>query len=359
MSQPDDRAELDRERIAELIASAGPRPEMSRERLDGIRQAARASWRTSLGGRAPEVGAELEQRPGRPSGPKPGTWRWALAASLLAAAVLVGWWVVSGRVASSGGDVEERVAGVVEVAAGVTSGSRAGRSRSLGVGDQLAEGERVEVGAEGGVLTLRLDGGSLRIAAGSTVELVSAHEVDLERGALYFDSGASDGGALAASPALLVRTSWGTVEDVGTQFEVRIAVGTDQGALRIRVREGEVRLSGPGLDEQAARGTELLVSEGGRVARTAVATTGDEWKWVVDSAPPFDRDGRTLGSYLDWLARETGWTIRFEDPSLAGLRSAVMHGPPVRRPDSYRSTLLANGLDGEVVAGELLVHASH
>ena len=368
---PDDRREPGCETIGGLIAEAGPRPEMPRDRLESVRTAARASWRAALDGRAaagdPAAGpaAEATVREAR-------RHRWLLAASILMLAFLAGWWI-SRRDDAERADVGVTAA-VVEVAAEAVVEPPTGRPRPLLAGDRVAEGERVEVAAGTGRLSLRIAGGSLRIATGSIVEVVSSHQVRLGRGALYFDSGASaaatpraepereapnaaapGGGTMPGASSFAVRTAWGVVEEVGTQFEVRVPEGDGGGPLRVRVREGEVRVRGPGLEEAAAGGTELVVGAGGEIQRRTIATTGDEWSWAIAAAPPFEREGRTLGAYLDWVARETGWTIRFAETDLAELRASVMHGPPVPRPDRYRETLAINGLAGELLGAELIL----
>ena len=52
----------------------------------------------------------------------------------------------------------------------------------------------------------------------------------------------------------------------------------------------------------------------------------------------FEAEGRTLGDFLGWVARETGWQVRFAEPAAASVYEAtVLHGsiggvPPDRAP---------------------------
>ncbi|HVS15280.1 MAG TPA: FecR family protein [Thermoanaerobaculia bacterium] len=347
MSQRDDRAE---EQVRELIEEAGPRPSMAPERLEAIRRAARASWRGSL------------EEP--PDGSAGRSWSrvgpLAVAASVLALLAAATWWgLVSGWLGTGPDAVAEAVAVVERVTgARVASGSRA--PEALTVDRRLAAGDVVETGGEAAFAALRLPtGGSLRLAPGSRVELVSPSEIALVLGAVYFDSGSVE--PVRAS-ALTVHTAWGVVEDVGTQFEVRILEGREElgagAVLRVRVREGEARWRGPATEASAGRGEELELGRDGNVERAEIDPAGDAWTWVLESAPPLRLEGRTLGELLDWVARETGWQVRFEDRRLARLRSEIMHGGDVQRPDrDYVELLHANGLEGVVEDGVLTVRA--
>src|SRR2546427_815740 len=91
--------------------------------------------------------------------------------------------------------------------------------------------ERMARVRDDGRAALRLDAGpSVRLDAGSDLRLVSAHVLELRRGAVYVDTGARspNGSAATASGAegpaspIEIRTSLGRVRDVGTQFEVRL-----------------------------------------------------------------------------------------------------------------------------------------
>jgi hypothetical protein len=259
--------------------------------------------------------------------------------------------------------VAELVA-VVERVSGAQVASQSQGLEPLSVDRRLAVGDQVEVSDAGGVAALRLAaGGSLRVAPGSTIALISASEVSLERGAVYFDSGGesssgSGGESSSGGPALTVRTAWGIVQDIGTQFEVRVLEAGDERALRVRVRDGEARLRGATVQGSAVQGEELTLDRQGDLVRGRVDPAGDAWSWVIASVPPFELERRTLGELLDWVARETGWQVRFEDASLADLRSEILHGGRVNRPDrAHLEILPTSGLEGTVDGGVLTVRA--
>jgi ferric-dicitrate binding protein FerR (iron transport regulator) len=122
------------------------------------------------------------------------------------------------------------------------------------------------------------------------------------------------------------------------------------------VREGEIRLRTQRAVERASAGDELTVNHEGNVARRAIVATDEAWSWSLGIAPPFDINGETLGAYLDWLARETHWEIRFADPSLESLRGETLGStgsidlPPDRAfADVLRSASLRGDLEGNVL----------
>src|SRR5262249_15559415 len=128
------------------------------------------------------------------------------------------------------------------------------------------------------------------------------------------------------------------VRDVGTQFEVRLA----NDGLEVRVREGVAALQRDHRSYAALAGTRLRVDQGGTVESHSIGTEEAVWDWVQTIAPPFDLEGHTLGDYLDWLSRETGWTVGYADPSIApSLATVILHGSTSGlRPDQTPAAVL-------------------
>ncbi len=229
----------------------------------------------------------------------------AFAASVLLA-LAVGWWWTT-RTAP----MAAPVVASVELIAGTV---QTGEAVELTVGGELAVGATVEtagwVDDSPAAVALRLSGGqSLRLAADTTVRLLSASRFELQRGTLYVDS---DPGSVAGGVEVV--TVLGMVRDIGTQFEVRLSEG--DAALRIRVREGECSLEAAGNSYLAARGDQLSLLGDGSVARAEIEPYGPEWDWVVATAPSIEIDGQPVGTVLGWVAREMGREIRYADPAL-------------------------------------------
>ena len=319
----------DEEEVRRLLEQAGPRAEIPPETLAEIKTAFRSAWRDEVQRRQARRFLRVDRR------------FLALAASIVAA-LGIGWWLWSLRPSAGPGLAAhvESVAGVVE-----SQGSR------LAGGEEILAGAEIETAAApAGLAALRLAGGpSLRLDAGTRVRLASASVVELDRGAVYLDS---------VQHAVVIRTPLGIVREVGTQFEVRLlGRGT---ALRVRVREGAVRIEEGTATYPAEAGTELTLHAGGAVTRRPLAGHGSSWSWVLDAAPPLEIEGLTLHQLLERVSRETGWTIRYADEDLAASAgSIVIHGKVGQlRPDQVLDVVLPGaGLSQQVVDGVVIVRS--
>jgi hypothetical protein len=146
------------------------------------------------------------------------------------------------------------------------------------------------------------------------------------------------------------------IRDVGTQFEVRTL---DEG-LRVRVREGRVVWRDRGHDETVAAGMEAMRGADGAITQRPLSPYGPEWGWVLAAAPPFRIEGRTVGEFLTWAAREAGLELRWVEPKLAtSAAKVILHGDigdvgPIEAPALVLPTC---GLVSKVEEGGLLVEA--
>ena len=150
----------------------------------------------------------------------------------------------------------QAVVATIERAVGTFQVAEAGQQSTPAVaeGFELLEGHTLITGADALVAMRPASGGSLRLAAGSTLKLLDEGRVELTGGALYFDSwsgGDQPGGHL------IVDTPMGTVRDVGTQFVTRMSPDS----LAVSVREGLVAVH-RGDDELVATvGEHVTVGE--------------------------------------------------------------------------------------------------
>ena len=158
-------------------------------------------------------------------------------------------------------------------------------------------------------------GGELRVDASSVVTIAESGEIRITRGALYLDSKG------ATLPAVI--TPAGRITDIGTRFEVRLVAGN----TRVRVRDGKVRLAQARAVSEVGAAEELLARADATITRRHADPFGTEWGWVARAAPRFELEGRSLGSFLDWIETEGAWTVAFTSPSLErSARSTVLHG---------------------------------
>ena len=212
-----------------------------------------------------------------------------------------------------------------------------------------------------------VNGIDVRLDVNSEIAFDEAGAIALRQGALFVDTGSTG----AADRAIEVRTPLGIVRDIGTRFEVRLidlparARSQDDSTwlppsggrgMRIRVRDGLVRVTTAATSQTGARGTEFVATADGAIRRATTSLSGPEWDWVTLAAPPFDLDGKTLAEFLAWVAREGGWDVRFENDTLAASASAIIINGSVEGlppEEALRSVLatcgLTHRLNGNVV----------
>lgn len=332
----DDQNRIGEEEVRRLIEEAGPRPPVPQEDLDAIMAAAHSAWRE-------QVRRRTETRA------RPPVRAWAAAA--LAAAVLIAvgllWWQGQRKA-----QVPLMIARLEAARSSLLLESGADAApRRLAVGEEIPRGALLRTEGPGGA-SLRVTGGTtLRLAAGTRLRLATATAFDLEQGAIYLDTGGE-----SRSEAVTVRTPVATAKDIGTQFAVAL-VGSPE-AMHVRVREGAVSVERGGSSYLAPAGQELLLRRDGTLELREIAGHGSEWDWVVNAAPPFEIEGRTLRQLLDWVSRENGWQVRFAEESLAAeAEGIVLHGSlGGLRPDQAPFAVLPGaGLEGELKEGVLTV----
>lgn len=312
--------------IARLLERAGPRPPVPAGRVDRVREAVRTHWRTEV------VVAPERRTP---------AWAAASLAAAAAVAVIVAWGLWNRPRQPPG--AETRIAVLLKSEGSI----RLEGGGPLRTGDALSPGATIESAADGRAALALADGTSLRIDSGTRVRVLSGPTLDLERGAIYLDSRPGQ----ARRSFLEVRTKWGVVRDIGTQFEVRLSADE----LWLSVREGLATLARSGRSFAAPAGTRLVAGAAGVESR---ALDGPDWSWVLAIAPGFQMEGRRLDEYLDWLSRETGWRVEFADPAIARESSAiVLHGSVADlRPDETPAAVLPTcGLGHRLSDGRLII----
>lgn len=228
---------------------------------------------------------------------------------------------------------------VLGVVARTESGALVSRSallpyRPLGVGAVVRAGDMLIAPAS--VLVELQGGGTLRIARGTQLEAVAADAVALRLGEVYVDLPPVP----SRASAFVVRTPLGLIEHLGTQFDV----ATVDHEVRVRVREGQVRLRQGSATETVAAGTELLVSETGPASRRSIPTHGPQWSWIEALQPDYDIENRKLLDFLQWTARETGRRLSFDDDRARDIAERTrLHGsvrglPPATALDMVLTT---------------------
>jgi len=329
---PDDRLEA-------LLRTTGRRPAVPPERAERVRAASREQWDRVLSRRA------RRRR----------VWAAVLLATAATVVVALGLTVrengIGGTPAPAvAGQVEARVGPAWVRAAASGSGSRAvlpGLGTELSLGSELAT-------EDGGRIAIRLASGhSLRLDEGTRARLLDDGAIALERGALYVDS---RGPAGSAAGSVEIRTGFGRLRDVGTQFEARV-LGS---SLVVRVREGRVSWDRAGARLEVRAGEEAEAETAGSAVLRAGPPDGTTWAWIGEVAPMLDIEGRTLGEFLQWIARERGLRLEFASSDLATTAPFIRLNGSIEGmtlDEALASVLVTCRLDHRIHGGVLEVHA--
>ncbi|HEY5807824.1 MAG TPA: FecR family protein [Povalibacter sp.] len=283
--------------VAQLISNAGRRMEPPAEAYERALAAATVTWQ-----------AKVRRHSRRP-------WMNA-AAACVAIAMFAALWVrnADDQSAPTGAVVArtDRIVGTLEVVDSNDRWTSVQALTDLHAPVQL----RTPPGSFAGLLLL--DGVSLRVGDGTTLVLESGARIRLLSGRIYLDSGAAQ-----SAQQYEVITVAGRAVDIGTQFEVQYR----DHSYRLRVREGRVRLNRGAGSIESRPGEQVTIDARGIMERTALPKGDDDWQWIQALAPPPDINGQPLSALLAWVARETGRTIRFEDPGLERkAHTTILHG---------------------------------
>jgi ferric-dicitrate binding protein FerR (iron transport regulator) len=196
----------------------------------------------------------------------------------------------------------------------------------LGTNARLDKGVRVGqalmTGAAGRA-SLRYRDADLRLDAATTVRF-DATRLVLERGAVYIDTGTH---RAPGEPSVLIETRFGMVGHTGTQFVARV----DDTDLTVAVREGTVfvKADSDRRDLTAApRGATIaVVGASGAIDIREGQPFDGLWAWVPRASSGFSADGRSVDDFVDWLSREYGYSVDYDDATAESRsKTTLLHG---------------------------------
>jgi hypothetical protein len=304
----DNTADASGDAIGQLLKLAGARRMPDAAQMERARAAAHADW-TALVQRRTRLRIV-----------------WGLAGAAVAASLIagLGWpWLARHRAPPA---VRPEIASIRTVAGPVFLITTDGRRSSIATGARIGPGERLETSNNGRAAFVLAGGVSVRLDQKTAIVLDGHTAATLERGAVYVDSGGVDSGgepSAAVSKAFEIKTPFGSVRHVGTQFEVRL----QESLLRVRVREGTVAVERASTRWTSQAGEALMLSRSGPPAREMILTFGPDWNWVTDLAEPFHLEGARVPAFLQWVSREQGWRWQLEDPRMLDhIEQIVLHG---------------------------------
>ncbi len=198
-----------------------------------------------------------------------------------------------------------------------------------------------------------LEGESVRLDENTRVVLSSENEIELLSGRIYIDSH-PDGKVPAGASELGIKTPFGRVQHLGTQYMAALAGGS----VTINVRQGRVVVTGGDEESIADGGQRLSISHLGDATLSPITVYGTDWQWVEEISPGFVLDGRTLADFLDWVSRESGRSLEYGSPGAEALaRDTVMRGTLDLQPMHALDLMLqTSDLVAEVQTGVIFIN---
>lgn len=133
-----------------------------------------------------------------------------------------------------------------------------------------------------------LEGESVRLDENTRVVLSSENEIELLSGRIYIDSH-PDGKVPAGASELGIKTPFGRVQHLGTQYMAALAGGS----MTVSVRQGRVVVTGGDEESIADGGQQLSISRLGAATLSPINVFGADWQWIEEISPGFVLDGHT------------------------------------------------------------------
>lgn len=230
---------------------------------------------------------------------------WGLAASFVAAAIIVGYQFAPKPLA---GATAVTIATVERVHGDSLNwgNSHSGLLQTLTDSHVFKTGQTLTSGSGSRIALSYSQGGSLRLNEKTTVVFVGPDLLELRRGSVYFDSQQDQ--AASALNGLKIRTAFGAISHLGTQFMVEVS----RDRLAVSVREGKVVIDNNVVGRTTAEIRERFTLKRDRsYDTTKIATYGELWDWTESIAPRFEQAGRSYYEFLEWVGRETGRKVQY------------------------------------------------
>ncbi len=299
---------MNEDRIEELLKAAGNRPEPDAEVSEAIRMSTHSAWL--------EVVAEERLKRQR---------KW-LSYSSVAAALFLAVGFFGLRPGFYAPEDSRQLASIRFI-----SGSYQINGEVYAQKAPVMTGDTIQTGQNDLISLVLEDKTMISVAPNTELTFTGLASIDLSKGRVFVDSP-------DATTSIIINTSWGSIEDIGTQYEVEV----DE-RLTVAMREGKVKML---IDDtphfasfKAGLGDVLSIDKDLRIDLTQVESTHSRWNWIREAVPHQLVDGMSVYEFMGWAGHVTGKEIVYED-SLAELMASrtLLHGGHVS-PMKIDSTL--------------------
>lgn len=194
------------------------------------------------------------------------------------------------------------------------------KQRLAASGQVLTAGSTLSTG-DASLLSINYHYFDLRLNAGTRLR-IDSDRLTLLAGEVYVRSTRRSPGS-----GLIIATPFAIINDVGTQFTVRV---TDDSVIST-VRQGSILVQAGGTRTAASvtdnGAQQVTVNRRREIDIIATSASGDHWEWIYAVTPPYQLEGKSVYEFLRWSVQESGLTLRFDDERAEiYARTTVLHG---------------------------------
>lgn len=313
------------DKLAQLVAKAGPRTTPPAVLETEVRAAVHAEWLHLTQARKVR-----QQR------------RWLSAAAVLLVAVGTSWLALNRMNDTVSDSPAMAIASVTQV-----HGTAMLNDAALTSGKVIRSGEVLLTQADGGLRVALTNGISVRIDRNTQLRWLDSDELQLQQGAVYVDS--HDNAA-----ALTIHTEHGNVTHLGTRY----LVDADAQHLRVAVREGKVAIHTGTTELRLDSLQQVQLNGDGLVQRSDLSMNDALWQWADTLAQPFALENRSIAEFLQWVSRETGYELRYKSKEVqqAAALTLLHGGPTTQAPlQALQTVLAATDFQVNMQGGQLFI----
>ena len=277
-----------------LLAQMGSRTIPDAHKAAASKAAVRAHWQQAV-----QQNKQQKQRP----------YVWAVAASIM---LMTSFIIINLNPVSDNSNTD-MLASVTSFSGDVQWQQANGDWQALHTNDAIHAGSVIKT-SDNSFLTITLtDASEIRVAANSEI-MTLPKVIELRTGQLYHDTDES----ITASP-LIIQTSQGTVEHIGTRY----LVSSQPDEVKVAVRSGQVKMTTDtqGQTEQVLSSNQLAVLNANKdTVISHISSYDDLWDWTFMAQADFDLSNRSLYDFVQWYAHQAGLVVDWQNTESSSKR---------------------------------------
>lgn len=268
-----------------LLKSAGKRIEPSAEAADAIRQSTQAAWKQAVAENTAKQKSAKKSK---------ALFLVATAASLLVAVLGMKALLFSKSPAPTI-DALQPFAQISH-----SQGHYYINDQLKPLNTPLAIGDTIKTDEHAILAVVLKDQTQMTFSGATELVFQSANKIKIVSGRIYVDSPDHN-------TFILIQSEWGSIKDIGTQYQVSI-----QGEnMEVAMREGKVEIS---LEDETTLvaqskmgvGDVLSFSRGTKVAQSTRSNSDPAWNWTRPALAHKNLDGLSVYDLIHWSSRVTG-----------------------------------------------------